>query len=144
MATSAGARPSDPPVELTELDRAQRAVDTMCERLGLTVEVVAELVPRHPRLVGVAPRSERARSYRLTLEAGFVSELTDDELDAAIAHELGHVWIFGHHPFLQTEQLANQVALRIVSRDALEAMYVKVDARGGPKARLSRFGDDTP
>jgi hypothetical protein len=140
---TAAVRASDPSVELSQLHRVQRAVDTLRERLGLTAEVVAELVPAHPRLVGVAPRSGRDRSYRLTFEADFVGELTDGELDAAIAHELGHVWIFGHHPYLHTEQLANAIAERVVSREALEAMYLKVDARGGRKVAVSRFSDDT-
>jgi len=125
-----------------QLDRAQRAVGTLQARLGLRAEVTAELVPHHPLLVAVARQAERRGSYRLKLDAGFVSELTDSELDAVIAHELGHVWIFSHHPYLQTEQLANQVAMRVVSRDALDAVYAKVEARGGKKTTVSRFADD--
>ncbi|MCI0721982.1 MAG: hypothetical protein L0338_23875, partial [Acidobacteria bacterium] len=48
------------------------------------------------------------------------------ELSASIAHELGHVWIFTHHPYLQTELLANQIALRVVAREDLEKTYEKV------------------
>ena len=74
---------------------------------------------QHPLVVAVAPLPGRA-SFRMSLEATFVNDLTDEELDAVMAHELGHVWIFTHHPFLQTEQLANQIAMRVVSRQTLE------------------------
>ena len=57
------------------------------------------------------------RAFALYVEAAFAATLDDAELAAAVAHELGHVWIFTHHPFLQTEQLANEVAMRLVSRD---------------------------
>ena len=36
--------------------------------------------------------------------------------ESTFIHELGHVWIFTHHPYLQTEQLANRIAMRLVSR----------------------------
>ena len=49
------------------------------------------------------------------------------------------MWIFTHFPFLQTERGANDVALRVVSRDALERVYAKVWARGGAKGDLVRF-----
>ena len=65
--------------------------------------------------------------------------LSDDELLAAVAHELGHVWIFTHHPYLQTEQLANDIAMRLVSRDALAQMYERVWSRRGTKGDLVRF-----
>jgi len=143
-AGSSAAPGADESAELEQLDRAQRALGTLQARLGLTAEVTAELVPRHPLLVAVAPQAGRRGSYHLKLETGFVRGLTDDELDAVIAHELGHVWIYSHHPYLQTEQLANQVAMRVVSREALEAVYVKVAARGGKKARVARFSDRRP
>ena len=84
------------------------------------------------------------RAFALNVEDDFVATLTDAELAAAIAHELGHVWIFTHHPFLQTEQLANVVAMRLVSREQLARLYDKVWKRGGTKGDLARFlGPDT-
>jgi len=74
-----------------------------------------------------------------SVDAAFLDQLTDDELEAAIAHELGHLWVFTHHPFLQTEELANQIAMRVVSRESLERVYGKVWARGGTKGDLNRF-----
>ena len=56
-----------------------------------------------------------------------------------VAHELGHVWIYTHHPYLQTEQLANQIAMRVVSRESLDSVYGKVWAdAGGPLPRFYR------
>jgi hypothetical protein len=124
-----------------QLDRTQRAVDSLQARLGLAGQVVAELVPRHPLIVAVSPCRESQGTFRLKLEAGFVGGLTDEELDAVVAHELGHVWIFRHHPYLQTEQLANQVAMRVVTREALNRVYDKVESRGGKKAVVARFSD---
>ena len=56
-----------------------------------------------------------AGTFRLSLERSFLEQLTPVELKAVIAHSVGHVWIYTHHPYLQTEQLANQIALRAVS-----------------------------
>jgi predicted Zn-dependent protease len=49
-----------------------------------------------------------------------------EELEAAIAHELGHAWVFTHHAYLQTEELANQIAMRMVTRAGPERVYGKV------------------
>ena len=74
------------------------------------------MVPKNPLMVSVE-FDDADTGFLLTLEQDFVDELTDEELRAAIAHELGHVWIFTHHPYLQTEALANQIAQRLVPRD---------------------------
>jgi hypothetical protein len=73
----------------------------------------------------------------------FSRSTVDSELSASIGHELGHVWIFTHHPYLQTELLANQVALRVVSREDLERIYEKIwkdKEKGGLKEFL---GEET-
>ena len=62
--------------------------------------------------------------------------MTADEIDAVVAHELGHVWIFTHHPFLHTEELANQIAMQVVPQDTLAAVYDKVWKRVGRKGDL--------
>jgi hypothetical protein len=61
----------------------------------------------------------------------FLLRLDDDELHAAIAHELGHVWIYTHHPFLQTERLANVVGERVAGRAGFEKMYTTLWAYEG-------------
>jgi len=64
--------------------------------------------------------------FLLRVDTHFLVNLDDDEMTAALAHELGHVWIYTHHPFLHTEALANEIALRVVSRDVLRRLYSKV------------------
>jgi predicted Zn-dependent protease len=60
------------------------------------------------------------------MELGFLRMLDDDELQAALAHELGHVWIFTHHPYLQTERVANSIGERAVKRIYFEKLYSKL------------------
>lgn len=126
------------------LRRVQDAVDAIKTKLALPHEVSAVIVDDHPLMVGVEPVPGRKNVFVVSLEAAFLDELSDQELDAVIAHELGHVWIFTHHPFLQTEQLANQIAMQVVSRQTIEAVYAKVWARGGHKGDLPRFLRDEP
>ena len=75
----------------------------------------------------------------MSFEESFIGTLNEDELRAVIAHELGHVWIFTHHPYLQTEALANNVAMRVVTRDSLERVYAKVRQHGGTTRDLSHY-----
>ena len=49
------------------------------------------------------------------------------------------MWVFTHHPYLQTEQLANDVAMRVVTRDALMRVYDKVWKAGAEKGDLATF-----
>lgn len=138
----ASARPSaDPESALAEAagrDRVQTVIDDLKTRLDLDHDVFVTLVPENPVMVSVARAGDRG-GFAMSFDRSFLVALTDDELEAAVAHELGHVWIFTHHPYLQTEALANQIAMRVVSRDSLEAVYEKVWARGGHKGHLVRF-----
>ena len=116
----------------------QSRVDEMRERLSLRQAVTVSIVPENPRMVSVAPTPAEA-AFHMSFEHAFLAGLNEDELSAVIAHELGHVWIFTHHPYLQTEQLANRIAMRVVSRSSLEKVYEKVWARDGTKGDLDRF-----
>jgi len=71
-------------------------------------------------------RDSETNGYRLLIDRKFMEQLDDDDVVTAISHELGHVWIFTHHPFLQTEALANQIAMRTVTRAQLAALYKKL------------------
>ncbi len=93
------------------------------------------IVPHNPLVVSVERVKGRDASFALSIEDGFLDDLRDDEISAVVAHELGHVWIFTHHPYLQTEQGANEIALRVVSRQSLDKLYDRVWQRaGGPGA----------
>jgi hypothetical protein len=111
---------------------AQALVDNLRSRLSIPYPVVVSVVPHDDLTVSVRRAPDRTQqTFSLSIEDAFLQSLSQDELRAAMAHELGHVWIFTHHPYLQTEELANEVALRVVTRDSLEALYVKVWTRHG-------------
>jgi hypothetical protein len=94
------------------------------------------IVEHNPLVVSVERAKDAARGFSLAIDRDFLDGLTTDEIDAVIAHELGHVWIFTHHPYLQTEELANQIAMHIVAQDTLAAVYDKVWKRVGRKGDL--------
>lgn len=121
--------------------RVQDLVDDFRTRLSIPQPVIVSFVPKNPLLVSVGPSKTREGAFALTFEYDFVDLLRDEELGAVVAHELGHVWIFTHHPYLQTEELANHVALRAVSRETLDRVYQKVWAKTGAKGDLAYFPD---
>jgi hypothetical protein len=129
-AASAGDR--EPPAQRD----LQRLVDALKVQLAIEASVTTTIVATNPLLVSVQPIEG---AFVMSFEERFLGEVDDEELRAIVAHELGHVWIFTHHPYLQTERLANQVAMRAVSRDSLERAYTKVWQRGGVKGDLAQF-----
>ena len=120
--------------------RVQAIADELRVRLRIAEAVHVSMVDTNHLLLSVEPVEDSSpRVFSLLVEDTFATTLSDAELEAAVAHELGHVWIFTHHPFLQTEQLANEVAMRLVSRDSLALLYDKVWKRAGTKGDLRRF-----
>ena len=101
----------------------QRVVDALRDRMGIVDAVQVTVVDRDARTVSVRRSQETGGGFALSAERGFIAALPPDQVEAALAHELGHVWIYTHHPYLQTEQLANRVAMRVVSRDRLVEVY---------------------
>jgi hypothetical protein len=114
----------------------QDVVDDFRRRLAIPDAVVVSIVPDNKLVVSVTRLKDREHGFAATFEAGFLEDLSEDELGAVIAHELGHVWIYTHHPYLQTEELANEIALRVVSRESLDGVYEKVWKRTGTKGDL--------
>ena len=131
-ATSAAAQDS----ASTQQARIQQIVDGMSAKLGIAEPVRVSIVPTNRLLMSVEPAEH---FFELKVEDGWADVLDQQELTAAVAHELGHVWIFTHHPFLQTEQLANEVAMRLVSARDLAQLYDKVWKRTNVKGDLARF-----
>jgi hypothetical protein len=117
----------------------QRLLDRVKERLGLDHPVTIELVAKNHHLISVETVRGPERAFLVKVEERMLELLGPEELEAALAHELGHVWVFTHHPYLQTEQLANDVAMRVVSRDALLRVYDKVWKAGAEKGDLATF-----
>jgi hypothetical protein len=120
-------------------ESVQGVVDEYRGVLGLKPEVRVVLVDENPRVVSVARDPRAPGTFVLSFAREFLAELTLDEMRAVVAHELGHVWIFSNHPYLQTEQRANEVALKLVTHAELESAYRKLDALGGPRRRASRL-----
>ena len=107
--------------------------------LGINAVVFTAIVSGNSLLVSVQPVDSSPGTFRIEFEERFLPSLDQDELKAVIAHELGHVWIYTHHPYLQTERLANTVAMRAVPRASLERAYSKVWQHQGTKGDLARF-----
>jgi hypothetical protein len=117
----------DPPNFLNlRTTRAREIVDHLRAELAITSEIDLILVKYHPLVFSVQPEDSRKQRFRLSMEAGFFLILDDDELLGALAHEMGHVWIFTHHPFLQTELLANQIGQKVAPRRSFEKVYNKL------------------
>src|SRR5262245_23726651 len=93
----------------TRLDTVAASLATALE-MPKHVEVV--LVLRNDLVVSVEPMPGAEEGYRVIFEERFFERLTEEEVAAAIAHEIGHVWIYSHFPYLQTEALANEIALK--------------------------------
>jgi len=128
---SAGSKAKRSPAALKK--GIQRVVDELRTRLSIADPVLVSLVDRNDLVVTVERSQGDSGAFSLLMEAGFLDTLTDGEIEAVIAHELGHVWIFTHHPYLHTEELANQIAMRVVNREALAEVYEKVWKRTGPR-----------
>ena len=102
-------------------------MNVLLTRLSMPASVHVEVAQGNSHMVvSVEPVDEDCTTFRLVLDASFLESLSEDELTASLAHELGHVWVFTHHPYLQTERLANDIALRLVTRDSLVRLYAKV------------------
>jgi hypothetical protein len=117
----------DPPILLNlRIARAREIVDHLRAGLAITSAVDLILVKYHPLVFSVEPEDSSKQRFRLTMEAGFLQILDDDELLGALAHEMGHVWVFTHHPFLQTETLANLIGQKVAPRRSFEKVYTKL------------------
>jgi hypothetical protein len=106
----------------TRIQTVQQVVDSLRERLGITAVVTVTVVEHDARRMSVR-REPGDAVFGLSVERALAEQLPPAQLEAALAHELGHVWIYTHHPYLQTEQLANRVAMRAVPRTHLVAVY---------------------
>lgn len=124
-----------------EADSLSPIVTQLRERLdlppGTRISVVIEA--GNSKLVSVRRSQQEKGLFVLSFDRHFLQTLDAEDLRAAIAHELGHIWIFTHHPFLQTEVLANREALRLVPRSSLERIYQKMFEFRGETSDLENF-----
>ena len=125
-----------------DIERISRIVDELRLQLQMRQEIKVTIAKANPLMVSVehdgGTRSE-AGIFVICFDENFLASLDPDELRAAVAHELGHVWIFSHHPYLQTEALANEIALRAVQRDSLKKIYSKLWSHLGASGSIDEF-----
>ena len=118
----------------------QQIVDDYRGQLGISENVNVTIVANNALLTSVERTDDH--TFVLSVEEPFLVGLTADDVRAVVAHELGHVWIFTHHPYLQTEGLANDIARRIVTREHLVHVYEKLWQRQGTTGDLARLVGD--
>jgi hypothetical protein len=114
-------------------------VQELCTRLELKDHVEIHIDETNAKMVSSEPMPGAIPGYRISFDRQFLENLTDEEIVAAIAHELGHVWIFTHHPYLQTEALANNVALRVVDRETMKNLYSKLWSHTGTAGNIDEL-----
>ena len=125
------------PKALDRQGSIQARADELRARLSIPNAVVVSLVRSERLVVSVERMKDQDGVFSLLIEEGFLEGLSEEEVEAIVAHELGHVWIFTHHPFLHTEELANDIAMQAVSRETLEEVYTKVWKYTGEKGTLA-------
>jgi hypothetical protein len=125
--------------EKSETAALQEITDDLRARLKITQRVHVALVDHNPLVMSVETLGGRVGPFVITVDRDFISDLGHDQIEAAVAHELGHVWIYTHHPYLQTELLANEVAMRVINRSAFEPVYEKVWRRTGIRGNLVEY-----
>ena len=128
-----------PAAEKLEIVALQDLTDELRTRLEITERVHVTLVDHNPLVMSVETLAGRTGPFIITVDRDFIGQLNHEEVEAALAHELGHVWIYTHHPYLQTERLANDIAMRVVNRAAFEPVYEKVWSRTGIRGNLIEF-----
>jgi hypothetical protein len=134
------------------VEKHVRAEQTLTIAREITADLAGRLqMPQHIQISIVASEKKMVSVQRIgalggaddvftiRLDQSFLHGLNDEELKAAIAHELGHVWISCHHPYLQTEALANEVALKVVSRESLKKLYEKLWLHLGTSGELDQL-----
>ena len=117
----------------------QLITDDLRARLQILERVYFTVVDHNPLVMSVETFGARSGPFVISADRAFVKSLSEKELEAAIAHELGHVWIYTHHPYLQTERGANDIALRVITADVLAPVYEKVWQRTGARGNLAEF-----
>jgi hypothetical protein len=125
--------------ERSDVVLLQELTDDLRTRLEIVENVHVTIVDHNPLVMSVETLGGRTGPFVITVDRQFIHELSKDEAEPALAHELGHVWIYTHHPFLQTERLANDIAMRVINRSAFEPVYKKVWQRTGIAGNLIEF-----
>ena len=122
-----------------EVNRLQHVSDTLRARLRILERVLVTVVDHNPLVMSVETLAGRSGPFVISADQQFINSLKPSEVEAAIAHELGHVWIYTHHPYEQSERLANDVALRVIDASVFAPVYEKVWRRMGTRGNLADY-----
>jgi hypothetical protein len=125
--------------EFGSIAHLQGVTDDLRARMDILERVVITVVDHNPLVMSVETLGGRSGPFIISADRNFVHSLEIDELRAALAHELGHVWIYTHHPYVQTERLANDIAMRVTSADVMLPLYEKVWKRLGVRGNLADY-----
>lgn len=131
------------PSNAMESRRLSAVVRQYERHLGLKAPILVFVVEKNERLASVRASEIRPGTYLLELDRNFLATLTEEEQRAVIAHEVGHVWIFTHHPYIQSEPLANEKARTLVSEASLRSIYEKVWTVDGQHGNFQEYLDRT-
>jgi len=129
----------NPPSRALETQNLRGLIREFQTHLGSYARVSVFIVKKNDRLASVRPSKKNSNAYFLEVDEGFLSTLAQEERRAMVAHELGHVWIFTHPPFLHSEPLANQKAALLVSQESLRKIYSRVWQLDGQSTPLPEF-----
>jgi Zn-dependent peptidase ImmA (M78 family) len=142
MLRSVDAAPDDRAAAAGRVATIQERVNDLKTRLSIRQDVIVSIVAENALVVSVERLKDREGAFSLSFEEAFLETLNEEELTAVIAHELGHVWIFTHHPFLQNETIANRIYKRLESSESIEKEYDNLWKRVGKKGDMARFLGD--
>jgi hypothetical protein len=119
------------------LQRIVGIVEALKKQFGITSDVEVKIIQSNRLGFSVEPLGHQRGQYVLSIDEQLLNQLDEEELTAALGHELGHVWIYTHHPYLHTEIFANQVAMRVVHRESLKKLYLKLWAFQGTSGDIN-------
>lgn len=81
-------------------EHLQSIVDQLRLRLEILEPVRLSLVESNPLVVSVETLGTRSGPFVIRADQAFIDSLSGGEIEAALAHELGRVWIYTHHPYI--------------------------------------------
>ena len=118
---------TEPIAEMSTIVSLQDLTDDLRGRLHITERVHVTLVDHNPLVMSVETLGGRTGPFVITVDRDFIQELNQPEVEAAIAHELGHVWIYTHQPY-RADRSGWPTTSRCASinRSAFEPVYEKV------------------
>src|SRR5258708_2500566 len=71
-------------------NRLSEIVRSLCAPLQISDVVEVRIDEKNDKMVSSEPLTGPAHGYRISFDRQFLDTLDDDEIQAAIAHELGH------------------------------------------------------